>query len=44
MSAVPDEENHLGPDRETHPGYRRWDCTGDDPEVLARAADDARAT
>jgi L-threonylcarbamoyladenylate synthase len=43
VSAVPDEENHLGPDRETDPGYRRWDCTGDDPEVLARAADDARA-
>ena len=25
------------------PGYRRWDCTGDDPELLAQAADDARA-
>lgn len=24
-------------------GYRRWDCTSDDPEVLARAEDDARA-
>lgn len=24
-------------------GYRRWDCTGEDPEELARATDDARA-
>lgn len=23
-------------------GYRRWDCTGDDPAVLAQAAEDAR--
>ncbi|MFT4165127.1 MAG: L-threonylcarbamoyladenylate synthase [Microlunatus sp.] len=35
MSAEPEQENDLG--------YRRWDCTGDDPEVLAQAADDARA-
>lgn len=35
MSAEPEQENDLG--------YRRWDCTGDDPEVLAQAVDDARA-
>lgn len=26
----------------TDPGYRRWDCTTDDPEVVAQATDDAR--
>ena len=35
MSGEPDQENDLG--------YRRWDCTGDDPELLTQAADDARA-
>lgn len=28
---------------EVDPGYRRWDCVGGDPEVIARAEDDARA-
>jgi L-threonylcarbamoyladenylate synthase len=39
VSAVPDPETELAND----PGYRRWDCTGVDPEGLARAADDARS-
>ena len=52
MSALPEPESL--PDPESGPaaessdeaadlGYRRWDCTGDDPELLARAEDDARA-
>ena len=38
-----DETAAATPEDETDPGYRRWDCTGDDPELLARAEDDARA-
>ncbi|HEU5485073.1 MAG TPA: L-threonylcarbamoyladenylate synthase [Microlunatus sp.] len=50
MSVEPDPETTPGSDpaaaAAAEPaqdlGYRRWDCTGDDPEALARAADDAR--
>jgi L-threonylcarbamoyladenylate synthase len=38
-----DETAAATPGDEPDPGYRRWDCTGDDPELLARAEDDARA-
>jgi tRNA threonylcarbamoyl adenosine modification protein (Sua5/YciO/YrdC/YwlC family) len=45
VSAEPDptpegnaEESVAEPDL----GYRRWDCTSDDPTTLAQAADDAR--
>ena len=55
MSALPDPESEPAvdaPAEEAEPiepaadidlGYRRWDCTSDDPELLARAEDDARA-
>lgn len=55
MSAQPDPESVTEPDdvaehdspTEPEPevdlGYRRWDCVGGDPEVLARAEEDARA-
>lgn len=46
MSARPHETSDETAE-ETVPaadlGYRRWDCTSDDPELLARATDDARA-
>ena len=55
MSVLPDPESEpavdpsdegaeaVEPAVEVDLGYRRWDCTGDDPELLARAEDDARA-
>jgi tRNA threonylcarbamoyl adenosine modification protein (Sua5/YciO/YrdC/YwlC family) len=46
VSAEPDpttEENTAKTVAEPDLGYRRWDCTGDDPAVLAQAADEARA-
>jgi L-threonylcarbamoyladenylate synthase len=55
VSVLPDPESEpavdpsdegaeaVGPAAEVDLGYRRWDCTGDDPELLARAEDDARA-
>jgi L-threonylcarbamoyladenylate synthase len=55
VSALPDPESEPAvdaPAEEAEPiepaadidlGYRRWDCTSDDPELLARAEDDARA-
>ena len=44
MSAVADADDpREDPAPEPDPGYRRWDCTGADAELLARAEDDARA-
>jgi L-threonylcarbamoyladenylate synthase len=55
VSVLPDPESEpavdpsdegaeaVEPAAEVDLGYRRWDCTGDDPELLARAEDDARA-
>lgn len=41
---TPEVPDHVdGQGAEPDLGYRRWDCTADDPESLARAADDARA-
>jgi L-threonylcarbamoyladenylate synthase len=42
VSAAPDPGNESS-SGDTDLGYRRWDCTGSDPEALARASDDARA-
>ena len=36
-------EPRREPVAEVDLGYVRWDCTSDDPELLARAEDDARA-
>lgn len=38
-----EEAEPVEPVADVDLGYRRWDCTGDDPELLARAEDDARA-
>jgi tRNA threonylcarbamoyl adenosine modification protein (Sua5/YciO/YrdC/YwlC family) len=53
VSALPDPESEpavASADDGAEPvepvadlGYRRWDCTSDDPELRARAEDDARA-
>ena len=41
--AEPVEPEPVEPAADVDLGYRRWDCTSDDPELLARAEDDARA-
>jgi L-threonylcarbamoyladenylate synthase len=53
VSVLPDPENEPvaldgatavdEPEPKVDPGYRRWDCTDADPELFARAEEDARA-